>query len=200
MDQYKMAFPSVRKFDGTDYKNWAFNMTMLLSQERCMGIVNRSEKPPTESTPTTATEDPVVGTTGGSSRAYTDHNWRYWGALRLIHGVLEASVQNNYMTIQDPAELWETINNDYVKKLHKSQYYVREGLLNVKLTECGSVEAYVTTIQNLLDQYKLAANEDDDNIGVREHVFYLLHGIPKDEDWDLELRLIHQRLEEDDWC
>jgi hypothetical protein len=58
----------------------------------------------------------------------------------------------------------------------------------------------VTTIQNLLDQYKLGAKEDDDKIGVREHVFYLLHGIPQGEDWDLGRRFIHQRLDEDDWC
>jgi hypothetical protein len=58
----------------------------------------------------------------------------------------------------------------------------------------------VTTIQNLLDQYKLGAKEDDDKIGVREHVFYLLNGIPQGEDWDLERRFVHQRLDEDDWC
>jgi hypothetical protein len=83
MDHYKMAFPSLRKFDGKKYKNWAFNIMMLLSQERCMGIFDRSKKPPP--TPTTEEFDedgksiPVVGT--GSSRAYTEYTWRYWGAL-----------------------------------------------------------------------------------------------------------------------
>jgi hypothetical protein len=36
MEQYKMAFPSVKKFYGKNYNNWAFNMTILLSQERCI--------------------------------------------------------------------------------------------------------------------------------------------------------------------
>jgi hypothetical protein len=177
---------------------------MLLSQERCMGIVDRSEKPPPTPTPTKEEFDEdgkpihVAGTS--SARAYTEYTWRYWGALWLIHGSLEESVQNNYMSIQDPAELWDSINSDCVKKLQKWQYYVREALYCVKLTECGSVEAYVTTIQNLLDQYKLGAKEDDDKIGVREHVFYLLHGIPQGEDWDHGRRFIHQRLDEDDWC
>jgi hypothetical protein len=85
MDQYRMASPSVRKFDGKNYKNWAFNMTMLLSQERCMGIVDRIEKPPPTPTPTKEEFDEdgkpihVAGTS--SARAYTEYTWRYWGAL-----------------------------------------------------------------------------------------------------------------------
>jgi hypothetical protein len=85
MDQYRMAFPSVRKFDGKNYMNWAFNMTMLLSQERCMGIFDRSEKPQPTPTPTKEEFDEdgkpihVAGTS--SARAYTEYTWRYWGAL-----------------------------------------------------------------------------------------------------------------------
>jgi hypothetical protein len=72
--------------------------------------------------------------------------------------------------------------------------YVREALYSVKLAKCGLVEADVTTIQNLLDQYKLRAKEDD-----KIHVFYLLQGISKIEEWDLARRFIHQRLDEDGW-
>jgi hypothetical protein len=53
------------------------------------------------------------------------------------------------MSITDPAELWEAIQHDYVDELRKGQFYVRRELYNVKLEACGSVDKYVTTIQNM---------------------------------------------------
>jgi hypothetical protein len=121
----KMAFPSVRKFDGKNDKNWASNLKMRLSQERCMGIVDRNAKPPPTPTKEELHNDgkPISGL--GSARVYSEYTWRYWGARRLIHGSPEESVQYNYMSIQDPVELWDAIKSDYVKKLQKSQYYIR---------------------------------------------------------------------------
>jgi hypothetical protein len=101
------------------------------------------------------------------------------------------------MSITEPAELWEAIRHDYVDELRKGQFYVRRELYNVKLEACGSVDKYVATIQNLLDGYKLGSKEPDDKIGVREHVFYLLNGVPEGGDW--ELRLIHDKLDSEDW-
>jgi hypothetical protein len=43
----------------------------------------------------------------------------------------------------------------------------------------ASVDKYVSTIQNLLDEYKLGSKEADDKIRAREHVFYLLNGVPE---------------------
>jgi hypothetical protein len=43
----------------------------------------------------------------------------------------------------------------------------------------ASVDKYISTIQNLLDEYKLGSKEADDKIRVREHVFYLLNGVPE---------------------
>jgi hypothetical protein len=103
------------------------------------------------------------------------------------------------MSITHPAELWEAIKHDYVDELRKGQFYVRRELYNVKLDACGSVDKYASTIQNLLDEYKLGSKEPDDKIGVREHVFYLLNGIPEGDDWDVELRLIHDKLDSEDW-
>jgi hypothetical protein len=53
-------------------------------------------------------------------------------------------------------------------------------------------------IQNLLDQYKLGSNNKE-SISPQEQVFCLFHGIPEGGDWDVELPLILDKLETDDW-
>jgi hypothetical protein len=208
MDRYKSGTrSSVKKFDGKNYKAWAFNMQLLLSRERGMSIINRTETAPagpTEEIPAELDKngEPIKGTGRpgtAASNAYTDYNWRFWEALRLIFESLEEGIQSNYMSITEPAELWEAIRHDYVDELRKGQFYVRRELYNVKLEACGSVDKYVVTIQNLLDEYKLGSKEPDDKIGVREHVFYLLNGVPEGGDWDVELRLIHDKLDSEDW-
>jgi hypothetical protein len=68
MDRYKSgARSSVKKFDGKNYKAWAFNMQLLLSRERGMSIVNKTETAPagpTEEIPAELDKngDPIKGT------------------------------------------------------------------------------------------------------------------------------------------
>jgi hypothetical protein len=208
MDHYKSgARSSVKKFDGKNYKAWAFNLQLLLSRERRMNIINRTETVPagpTEDIPPELDKngEPIKGTGHpgtAASHAYTDYNWHFWKALRLIFESLEEGIQSNYMSIPDPADLWEAIRHDYVDELRKGQFYVRRELYNVNLEACASVDKYVATIQNLLDEYKLGSKEPDDKIGVREHVFYLLNGVPEGGDWNVELRRIHDKLDSEDW-
>jgi hypothetical protein len=101
------------------------------------------------------------------------------------------------MSIEDPAELWDPVKCDYLEVLQRGRYYLRNDLTSLKLQECGSVDAYVTKFENLLDQYKLASNNKE-SIGTQEQVFCLFHGIPEGGDWDVELRLIQDELETDD--
>jgi hypothetical protein len=99
------ARSSVKKFDGKNYKTWAFNMQLLLSRERCMSIVNRTEaapEGPTAEIPKELDKDgePIKGTGRpgtAASQAYTDYNWRLWEALRLIFESLEEEIQSNYL-------------------------------------------------------------------------------------------------------
>jgi hypothetical protein len=196
----------IKKFDGKNYKSWAYNMKLLLNRERCKGIVDRWEVPPAGPTAAVPAEldeagKPISGTGcagSAASQAFTDYTFRFWEALRLIYQSLEENIQSNYMSIEHPADLWDAIKRDYVEKLQRGQYYVRNDLIAVKLEDCGSVDAYVTKIQNLLDQYKLGS-QDNDSLGVKEHVFYIIHSIPEGGDWDVVLRFIHDKLEAEGW-
>jgi hypothetical protein len=102
------------------------------------------------------------------------------------------------MSIVDPPELWDAVKRDYLEELQRGRYYLRNALTSLQRQECGSVDADVTKSQNLLDQYKLGSNRKE-SIGAQEQVFGLFHGIPEGGDWDVELRLIQDKLETDDW-
>jgi hypothetical protein len=188
------GWSTIKKFDGKNYKSWAYNMKMMLNREQCKWIIDRTEfapPGPTAAVPVDLDEDgkpiPGTGSAGAAaSTAYTDFTYRVWEALRLISQSLEESIQSNYMEIEDPADLWDAVKRDYVVELQRGQYYIRTDLNAVKLIDCGSVDAYVAKIQDLLDQYKLGS-EGGDSIGVKEHVFYLVRGIPEGGDWDVEL-------------
>jgi hypothetical protein len=119
---------SIRKFDGKNYKLWAFEMEMLLSREQAWTIVNGSEPSPPEE----------VEKDGKAAHKAMDYKWRYFEALRLIFSALEESLKHSYMHIRDPAELWQTIKSEYIGELRKSQLWIRRELYEVKLVEHGS--------------------------------------------------------------
>jgi hypothetical protein len=188
---------SIRKFDGKNYKVWAWQMELLLARERAWTIVNGSEECPPG--PLKAEVDEDGNVTAGkvavaASSAYTDYTWRYYEALRLIFESLGDSLQLQYMDIKDPGELWRRIKSDYVGELQKSQLWIRRDLYEVKLKDYGSTEAYSMRIQNLIDEYRAGAETSTDKISEREHVFFLLNGIPQSEDWDVELQLINDQM------
>jgi hypothetical protein len=51
-------------------------------------------------------------------------------------------------------------------------------------------------IQNLIDEYRAGAMSPTDRISAREHVFFLLNGIPQLDERDVELRLINSQLDD----
>jgi hypothetical protein len=87
---------SIRKFDGKNYKLWAFEMEMLLSREQAWTIVNGSEPSPPE--PEEVEKD------GKAAHKAMDYKWRYFEALRLIFSALEESLKHSYMHIRHPID------------------------------------------------------------------------------------------------
>jgi hypothetical protein len=181
---------NVRKFDGKNYKMWAFEMEMLLSREQAWTIVDGSEPSPLR----LEVEKDGKAVQSTASREVLDYKWRYFEALRLIFSALEDSLKLRYMHIKDPAELWRTIKRDYVGELQKPQIWIRRELYEVKLVDHGSVDAYAMRIQNLIDDYRAGATEPEDKISDTEHVFFLLNGIPRSDEWDVEVRLLNDQM------
>jgi transposase InsO family protein len=192
---------SIQKFDGKNYKDWAFEMELLLTQERAWSIVSGEEKAPpgpVDEVKEEVDEDGKVIVPGkpavDASNKYNDYLWRYHAAVRLIFMALERGLARQYMTIRDPVELWKAIKHDHIGELQKSHIWVKRDLYEVKLKDHGSIKAYAMRIQELIDQYAAGAKEDTDRIPKKDHVFFLLNGIPQTDEWDVELRLLTDQL------
>jgi hypothetical protein len=112
----------------------------------------------------------------------------------MIFISLERSLQLQCMDLRNPAELWKAIKKDYIGELQKSQILIRRDLYEVKLKAYGSVKTYSLRIQELIDEYQAGAEDPCDKISERDHVFFLLNGVPQSEDWDLEIRLITAQM------
>jgi hypothetical protein len=90
---------SIQKFDGNNYKDWAFEMELLLTQERVWSIVSGEEKSPpgpVDEAKEEVDEDGKVIVAGKpavvASSKYNDYLWRYHGAVRLIFMALDRRV------------------------------------------------------------------------------------------------------------
>jgi uncharacterized lipoprotein NlpE involved in copper resistance len=67
------AWSTLRKFNGKNYKSWAYNMKMLLNRERCKGIIDRTEfapPGPTAAVPVDLDKDgkPIAGSGSPGAR------------------------------------------------------------------------------------------------------------------------------------
>jgi hypothetical protein len=104
---------SIQKFDG---KDWAFEMELLLTQERAWSIVSGEENSPPgplDEFKEEVDENGKVIVAGKpavvASSKYNDYLWRYHGAVRLIFMALNRSLRRQCMTIRDPVQLWKAI-------------------------------------------------------------------------------------------
>jgi hypothetical protein len=93
----------IQKFDGKNYKVWAWEMELVLEHERAWTIVCGTETPPPG--PQDAIEEVrdknekviVAGLSAVEpSKKYIDYMWRYHEAVRMIFISLERSLQLQY--------------------------------------------------------------------------------------------------------
>ena len=80
--------------------------------------------------------------------------------------------------ISNPAAVWRQIEADHRDKVKLNVHHLRIQLCDVKLEECGSIEAYAERFQSLCDQITLAGQIVSDS----ERFFYMMEGLPSE--WD----------------
>ena len=176
----QLQIPAIKKLDGTYYKEWAFDVGLVLKEKMCWSIMTGIEKEPN----TTALAE-----------------WLSWSqkkeiATSKIFLSMERRMQQKYMDVEDPHVLWEKIKSDYVTKIKKNAFTIRKELYSIRLEDSGSVEVYAQRIQQAIDQFNLTAEEDSGKMSNREHSFFLLNGIDVvSPDWSVTLQLLHDRIE-----
>ena len=175
-----------------DFETWRFRMEIYLQGLGLFSIVDGSEIPP---------PDPAVATTEeGKDPAPID--WaaiREWQEFRIRRNMATSNIiqalsdklatkYRNGELGKDPAVLWKKIETDHKAKVNLGRHHLRRQIVNVKLAECGSVNAYVSRFQSLCDQIALAGTA----ISNSERFFYMLEGLPSD--WETFCEIVDTRV------
>ena len=187
---------TIAKFNGSNYKQWSGEMALLLEQKVVWGVIEGYDtKPPTPATDAAVTE----------IKEYKEWMNRHGIAWPTILLGMEPRLQNEYMDVKDAKELWEKLATTYRTKLQLNIFDIREGLLNLRLEDCETVDSYVSKIDEKVSAYNLCADstgttatggDDSDTIpkiSKQEHVFYLLRGVPRNDDWKVFLEILRNR-------
>ena len=188
---------TITKFNGTNYAQWATEMALLLEQKQVYGIIKGYDDKP---------EEPAANATATEKAAFKHCMNRHGVARSTILLGMEPRIQAEYTVVDDAKTLWEKLASAYKSKLKLNIFESREDLWSIKLQDCGDVDNYASRIDRKIKDYNLCAaptapstTDTDANtdtaktiakMGEQEHIFCLLRGIPRNDEWKVFLELI----------
>jgi len=175
----KLTATSIKKFDGTDYKSWSLEVEILLEQKQVLGIVDGTEEAPEDATQL--------------------KSWKkQHGIVRsTILLAMERSSQQQYGVQKDAKALWDQLKEDYKSKVKVNDWALRDEMSAVKLRDCENVQEYASKIQGHVNDFNLCADSSTGSgtMPKSEHSYYLMQGIPKDDDWRFFTQLVYDKID-----
>jgi hypothetical protein len=117
---------------------------------------------------------------------------------------MELRIQVEYTVVDDAKTLQVKLASANKSKLKFNIFEIREDLWSIKQQDCGDVDNYASRIDWKVNDYKNCAGPmttdtdatDTDSaktiakMSEQEHIFYLLHGIGRNDKWKVFLELI----------
>jgi len=160
---------SIKKFDGTDNKSWSLEIEILLEQKQVLGIVDGTEEAP----------DAKDGT------EFKAWNKQHGIARSTVLLAMERSLQQQNGVQKDAKALWDQLKEDYKSKVKLNVWALQDEMAAVKLRDCENVQEYASKIQGYLNDFNLCADSSTGSgtMPKSELSYYLMLGIPKDDDW-----------------
>jgi hypothetical protein len=196
---------TITKFNGTNYAQWATVMALLLKQKQVYGIIKGYDDKP---------EEPAANTTATEKAAFKDWMNRHGVARTTMLLGMELWIQAEYTVVDDAKTLWEKLASAYKPKLNLNIFEIREDLWSIKLPDYGDVDNYASWIDWKGKDYNVctgptatstagtdAADTDTDanamtsaKMSEQEHIFYLLRGVPRNDEWKVFLELMIDKM------
>jgi hypothetical protein len=172
---------TIKKFDGTDYKSWSLEIEILLEQKQVLGIVDGTEEAP----------DAKDGT------EFKAWKKQHGIARSTILLAMERSLQQQYGVQKDAKALWDQLKEDYKSKVKLNVWALRDEMSAVKLSNCENVQEYASKIQGHVNDFNLCADSSTGSgtMPKSEHSYYLMQGIPKDDDWRFFTQLMYDKID-----
>jgi len=171
-------------------------MALLLDQKQVYRIIKGYDD---------MREEPAARATATEKAAFKDWMNRHGVARLTILVGMEPRIQAENMVIDDAKTLWEKLASASMSKLKLNIFEIREDLWSIKLQDCGDVDNYASRIDRKVKDYDLWAGPmttdtdatDTDasaktiaKMSDQEHIFYLLRGIPRNNEWKVFLQLM----------
>jgi hypothetical protein len=170
---------TIKKFDGTVYKSWSLEIEILLEQKQVLGIVDGTEEAP----------DAKDGT------EFKAWKKQHGIARSTILLAMERSLQQQYGVQKDAKALWDQLKEDYKSKVKLNVWALRDEMSAVKLRDCKNVQEYASKIQGYVNDFNLCAESLTCTMPKSEHSYYLMQGVPKDDDWRFFTQLMYDRID-----
>jgi hypothetical protein len=168
---------SIKKFDGTDYKSWSLEVEILLVQKLVLGIVDGTEEAPED-----ATELKSWKKQHGIARS-------------TILLAMERSLQQQYGVQKDVKARWDQLKEDFKSKVKLNVWALRDEISAVKVRDRENVQEYASKIQGYVNDVNLCADCSTGTMPKSEHSYYLMQGIPKDDDWRFFTQLRYNKID-----
>jgi hypothetical protein len=139
---------TITRFNGTNYAQWATEMTLFLERKHVYGIIKGYDDKP---------EEPPATTTTTDKAAFKDWMNRHGVARSTILLSMEPRIQAEYTVVDDVKTLWENLASAYMSKRKLNIFEIREDLWSITLQDCGDVDNYTSQINQEVNDYTLCA-------------------------------------------
>jgi hypothetical protein len=114
---------------------------------------------------------------------------------------MEPRIQAEYTVVEDAKTLWEKLASAYKSKLKLKIFEIRQDIWSSRLEPCGDVDNYALRIDWKFKEYNLCPGpsttvtdadtaKSNPKVSEQEHIFYLLRGIPRNDDWEVSQELM----------
>jgi hypothetical protein len=115
---------------------------------------------------------------------------------------MEPRILAEYTVVDNAKTLWENPASAYKSVLKLNIFEIREDLWSIKLQDCGDVDNYALWIDQSVKNCNLCTGptttDTDSNVNAKtiakiseqEHIFYLLRGVPRNDEWKVFLELM----------
>jgi len=170
---------TIKKFDGTDYKSWDLEIEILFKQKQVLGIVD-------------GTEEALDAKDGTEFKAWKKQHGIARSTILLA---MERSLQRQYGIQKDAKALWDQLKEDYISKVKLNVWALRDEMSAVRLSDCKNVQEYASKIQGYVNDVNLCAESSTGMMPKSEHSYYLMQGIPKDDDWRCFTQLMYDKID-----
>jgi hypothetical protein len=136
----------IARFDGTDFSNWKFEISLVLEQHRLLNIVNGTELLPA----------PVIpdATTGVVTNQAAINSWteRDVSARSCIYSSVEHSTRKALVTCTTSASMWAKLHTQYQQNAAEAMHIMIQKYYRYEYEEGNSVMSHITTIESMARQ------------------------------------------------